>query len=83
LTLFTPWGTAHVSAPTLGQSLLATHVARASARSDWDRIHALINPTDAGFPRLIHEYNQPFLLGDPQRLAESETLLAIPCVAPR
>jgi hypothetical protein len=82
LTLFTPWGAAHVPAPALTQSLLATHFARASVYSDWDRIHALINPTDAGFPRLIREYNQPFLFGDPQRLAASETLLAIPRFAP-
>jgi hypothetical protein len=82
LTLFTPWGTAHVPAPALDQSLLATHFARASARSDWDHIHALINPIDAGFPRLIREYNQPFPLGDPRRLAESETVLAIPRFAP-
>jgi hypothetical protein len=82
LTLFTPWGTAHVPAPALTQALLATHFARDSVCSDWDRIHALINPIDAGFPRLIREYNQPFLLGDPQRLAEAATVLAIPRFGP-
>jgi hypothetical protein len=82
LKLFTPWGAAHVPAPALTQSLLATYFARASVYSDWDRIHALINPTDAGFPRLIREYNQPFLLGHPQRLAEAATVLAMPRFAP-
>jgi hypothetical protein len=31
---------------------------------------------------LIREYNQPFPLGDPQRLAEVEIVLAIPRFAP-
>jgi hypothetical protein len=34
LTRFTPWGTAHVPAPALDQSLLDTHFARASVCSD-------------------------------------------------
>jgi hypothetical protein len=82
LTRFTPWGAAHVPAPALDRSLLATHFAPASVCSDWDRIHALINPTDAGFPRLIREYNQSFRAGDTQRLAEAGTMLAIPRFAP-
>jgi hypothetical protein len=82
LSQVTPWRTAHVPAPTLDQSLLATHFDRAWVCSDWDRIHALINPTNAGFPRLIREYNHPFPLGDPQRLAEAEMLLAIPRFTP-
>ena len=69
-------------APALDESLLETHFARDSAHSDWDRIHALINPLDAGFPRLIREYSQPFRLGDPQRLAEPDARLAIPRFAP-
>jgi hypothetical protein len=78
LALFTPWGTVHVPPPALDQSLLETHFDQASAYSDGDRIHALINPVDAGLPRLIREYNQQFLPGHPQRLAEPDTMLAIP-----
>ena len=63
LALFTPWGAAHVPAPALDQSLLETHFGRASAYSDGDRIHALINPADAGLSRLIREYNQQFSPG--------------------
>jgi hypothetical protein len=82
LTRFTPWGAVHVPAPALDHSLLETHFARASVCSDWDRIHALINPADAGVPRLIREYNEPFLIGDPQRLAEPTTVLTIPRFVP-
>jgi hypothetical protein len=77
-----PWGTAHVPPPPLDQSLLETHFDRASACSDWDRIHALINPTDAGWPRLLREYNQRFPTGSAQCLAAPETMLAIPRFAP-
>jgi len=82
LTMFTPWGTAHVPPPAVDQSLLETHFDRASARSDWDRIHALINPGNAGPPRLIREYNVPLPPGSARRLAEPDTLLAIPHFAP-
>ena len=68
--------------PALDQSLLETHFDRASAYSDEDRIHALINPADAGLPRLIREYNQQFLPGHTQRLAEPDAMLAIPRFAP-
>jgi hypothetical protein len=82
LALFTPWGAAHVPAPALDQLLLDTHFGRASAHSDGDRIHALINPVDAGLPRLIREYNQQFLAGHTRRLAEPDVMLAIPRFAP-
>jgi hypothetical protein len=69
-------------APALDESLLETHFARDSAHPDWDRIHVLINLLDTGFPRLIREYNQPFRLGYPQRLAEPDARLAILRFAP-
>jgi hypothetical protein len=78
LARFTPWGTAHVPPPALDQSLLDTHFAQASPRSNGDRIHALINPVDGGLPRLIREYNQAIPPGSAQRLADPYTRLAIP-----
>lgn len=78
LTMFTPWGSAHVPPPALDQSLLDTHFGGASPRSDGDRIHALINPTDAGLPRLIREYNQQLPLGNAQGIEEPDAMLAIP-----
>jgi hypothetical protein len=80
--MFAPWGTVHVPPPALDQSLLETHFDQASAYSNADRIHALINPADAGLPRLIREYNQQFLPGHAQRLAEPDAMLAIPRFAP-
>jgi hypothetical protein len=82
LALFTPWGTAHVPPPALAQSLLETHFGRVSACSDWDRIHALMNPVDAGLPRLIREYNEALPAGSARRFAEPDALLAIPRFAP-
>jgi hypothetical protein len=82
LAMFAPWGTVHVPPPALDQSLLETHFDQASAYSNADRIHALINPADAGLPRLIREYNQQFLPGHTQRLPEPDTMLAIPRFAP-
>jgi hypothetical protein len=61
---------------------LDTHFAQASPRLNGDRIHALINPVDAGLPRLIREYNQAFPPGSARRLAEPDTRLAIPLFAP-
>jgi hypothetical protein len=82
LAMFTPWGAAHVPPPALDQSLLDTHFDQASARSDWDRTHALINPVDAGLPRLIREYNALLPSGDARRLAAPDAMLAIPRLAP-
>jgi hypothetical protein len=82
LAMFTPWEVAHVPAPSLHQSLLETHFGQASARSDGDRIHALINPVEAGLPRLIREYNQQFPRGSARRLSEADAMLEIPRFAP-
>jgi hypothetical protein len=79
LTLFTPWGCRHIHAPASDRSILETHFDGASPRSDWDRIHALIDPTCAGLPRLIREYNENFQRGSHQRLEDPDDNLAIPC----
>jgi hypothetical protein len=78
LTMFTPWGSAHVPPPALGHSMLATHFDGVPARSDWDRIHALIDPIGAGLRRLIREYNRQFPAGSARRLTEPDAMLAIP-----
>jgi hypothetical protein len=81
LTMFTPWGTAHVPPPALGHAMRDTHSEGAPARAEWDRIHALLDPVGGGLPRLIREYNQPFPLGSPWCLADPDDMLAIPCFA--
>jgi hypothetical protein len=82
LAMFTPWEFQHVlpHAPTM--SILETYFAGASARSDWDQIHALIDPTCAGLSRLIHEYNESLLRGSQARLEDPDDNLAIPCFTP-
>jgi hypothetical protein len=78
LALFTPWGCSHVPAPAADRSILETHFDEMSARSDWDRIHALIDPVCAGLPRLIREYNERFPRGSDARLENPDHNLAIP-----
>jgi hypothetical protein len=79
LALFTPWDSLHVPPPTPPNSLLETHFDGVSTRSDWDRIHALIDPTCAGLPRLIREYNEGFPRGSDVRLEDPDHRLAVPC----
>ena len=54
----------------------------ATFRSDWERIHALIDPACAGLPRLIREYNQSFPGESRARLEDPDHALAIPCFNP-
>jgi hypothetical protein len=82
LALFTPWGTPHVPPPAPHRSLLETHFDGFSARSDWERIHALIDPTCGGLPRLIREYNQHFPRESNVRLDDPDHTLTIPCFTP-
>jgi hypothetical protein len=79
LALFTPWGCPHVSAPAPDRSILETYFDGVSGRSDWQRIHALIDPTCAGLLRLIDEYNQNFPRESDVRLKDPDHALAIPC----
>jgi hypothetical protein len=82
LALFTPWGSRHVSTPASERSILETHFDGASACSDWDRIHALIDPACCGLPRLIREYNQYFPTASGARLEDPGHTLEIPCFHP-
>jgi hypothetical protein len=82
LALFTPWGSPHVPAPASPTSILESHFDGGATRSDWERIHALIDPTCAGLPRLIGEYNASFPRGSAARLEEPDHMLAIPCFTP-
>jgi hypothetical protein len=81
LALFTPWGTPHLPAPAPNGSILETHFDGVCGRSDWDRIHALIDPCCAGLPRLIREYNESFPSRSTARLEDPDHTLAIPCFA--
>jgi hypothetical protein len=82
LALFTPWESSHLSAPAPNRSILETHFDGVAARSDWERIHALIDPACAGLPRLVHQYNESFPRGSDVRLEDPDHTLAIPCFNP-
>jgi hypothetical protein len=82
LALFTPWGSPHVPTPALERSVLETHFDGAPVQSDWERIHALIDPACAGLPRLIREYNDGFPGGSEARLEDPDYMLEIPCFHP-
>jgi hypothetical protein len=82
LAMFTPWGAAHIPPLGLDHSMRDSHFGAASVRSNWDRIHALIEPTGAGLPRLIREYNHQFPTGSARRLNEADRNMAIPRFAP-
>jgi hypothetical protein len=82
LTRFTPWGTAHVPVPARGRSMRDTHFDGAPSRSDWDRIHALLEPANGGLPRWIRDYNQQLPTGSASRLADPDDMLAIPRFLP-
>jgi hypothetical protein len=82
LAMFTPWGSRHVSTPASDRSILETHFDETSAYSDWDRIHALIDPTCGGLPRLIREYNQYFPTASGARLKDPDQTLEIPSFHP-
>jgi hypothetical protein len=82
LTLFTPWGCPHVPSPAADRCILETYFGWASAHSDWERIHALIDPVHAGLPRLIREYNQHLPRESGMRLDDPDHKLAIPCFNP-
>ncbi|HEX2279000.1 MAG TPA: hypothetical protein VHN13_18035 [Candidatus Tectomicrobia bacterium] len=77
--LFTPWGCPHVPPPVPDQPLLTSHFAEASARSDWGRIHTLIDPTYTGLRRLIREDNEDFPRGSDECPEDPNDKLAIPC----
>jgi hypothetical protein len=82
LALFTPWGVPHIPAPSPDRSLLETHFDGVFTRSDWERIHALIDPTCAGLPRLIREYNESFPGESSARLRDPDHALEVPCFNP-
>mgnify|MGYP003288391935 CR=1 FL=1 len=83
LALFTPWGTPHMQPPAANRSVLETHFERASVYSEWDRIHALIDPTCGGLPRLVREYNDGLPRESAVRLEDPEHVMEVPCFHPR
>jgi hypothetical protein len=83
----TPYFTQYTSAgnppaPASTSSLLATYFDEAPPRSDSDRIHALIDPTCAGLPSLIRDYNARFPAHSALRLEDPDHMLAIPDLPP-
>jgi len=79
LAMFTPWGSSHIPAPAPNRSILESHFDEMSTCSDWDRIHALIDPSCAGLSQLIREYNSSFPKHSKARLEDPEHTLEIPC----
>jgi hypothetical protein len=82
LAMFTPWGCPHMSAPTSDRSILESHFDRESMHSDWERMHALIDPQCVGLARLIGEYNESFPRGSALCLEAPDHKLVIPCFTP-
>jgi hypothetical protein len=82
LATFTPWGCPHVPPPPPYLSILETYFDWTSMCSDWERIHALIDPTCAGLARLVREYNESFPKGSDARLEDPDHMLTIPCFDP-
>jgi hypothetical protein len=79
LAMVAPWGAPHIPSPTPDKSILETYFDWPSAQSDWDRIHALMDPTCVGLPQLIREYNHHFPQGSDMRLDDPDRKLQIPC----
>jgi hypothetical protein len=79
LSRFAPWGAPHVPSPAADRSLLETHFDGVSTRSDWERIHGLIDPACAGLPRLVREYNASFSGQSRARLEDPDHALEVPC----
>jgi hypothetical protein len=79
LAMFAPWGAPHIPSPTPDKSILETYFDWPSAQSDWDRIHALIDPTCVGLPQLMREYNHHFPQGSDMRHDDPDRKLQIPC----
>lgn len=79
LKLFTPWGCPHIPASASNRSILEAFFDAASPFSDWERIHALIDPTCAGLARLIREYNEYLPRSSRECLEDPDLSLAIPC----
>jgi hypothetical protein len=63
-------------------ALLETHFDGVSTRTDWERIHALIDSACAGLPGLVREYNASFPGESRARLEDPDHALAIPCFDP-
>jgi hypothetical protein len=82
LALFAPWGAPHIPAQSADRCVLETHFDGVSTRSDWERVHALIDPACAGLPRLIREYNESFSRQSSARLDDPDDALEIPCFPP-
>jgi hypothetical protein len=75
------WGAAQslLPPPAPDRSILETLLDGASARSDLDRIHALIGPACVGLPQLIREYNVSFSRESDACLEDPDDTLEIPC----
>ena len=78
------WGAAQslLPPPAPDRSILETHFDWAFVCSDSDRIHALIDPTCAGLPRLIREYNESLPAQSVLRLKDPDHKLEIPYFDP-
>jgi hypothetical protein len=82
LVLCTPWD-AHPIVPSMPPiSQLNTHFGEGSTYSDWDRIHALINPATGGFAGLIRDYNAGLPPASAMSLDNPDDRLAIPDLSP-
>ena len=56
--MFAPWQPVEVIAPTNEKTLLSTYFSHESEKTEWERSCILIDPVNAGFARLVREYNE-------------------------
>jgi hypothetical protein len=80
LALCTPWDARPTVLSMPPISRLNTHFGRASTHSDWDRIHALIDPAGGGLAGLIRDYNTGLPPASAVGLDDPDDRLAIPNV---
>jgi hypothetical protein len=82
LALCTPWDAPPLMPSVPRSSQLTTHFGVASRCSDWDRIHALIDPARGGLAGLIRDYHAGLPRARAGALEDPDESLAIPDLHP-
>jgi RNA polymerase sigma factor (sigma-70 family) len=79
LSNFAPWCSCRTDiTQTPATSLLETYFDKDSDKSEWERVHALFDPTCGGFSRLVREYNTNYPRGNDMRLEDPDEKLRAP-----
>lgn len=78
LSKLAPWCSCQAAIRVPSTNLLETFFDKKSKKSEWERIHVLVDPECGGLPRLIHEYNNTYRKGNAMRLDEPGSKLRTP-----